>query len=275
LKPPVFDYVRPDQIEQVLDILFQEGDEARILAGGQSLVAMLNMRVTRPSVLIDIMHLKELAATRIEEGHLLVPAGVRQVALEERTTLTEESPLLAAVMPWIGHVQTRARGTVCGSIAHADPSAELPLTLSALEGLVQLRSAEGRRATKAKDFFLGMMVTAKSEIEFVEAIKIPLAKPGMGVSFREIGRRHGDFAIVSCAAVINEEVTRLAVGGVNDVPTTMEWIGLDTSQIDDALNEFAWSLDARDDLHATACYRRKLVRRLGRQVLEEARKCTA
>ena len=275
MKPPVFDYVRPDQIEQVLDILFQEGDEARILAGGQSLVAMLNMRVARPSVLIDIMHLKDLAAIRIEEGHLLVPAGVRQVALEDRKTLTEESPLLAAVMPWVGHVQTRARGTVCGSIAHADPSAELPLTLSALEGLVQLRSVKGRRATKAKDFFLGMMVTAKSEIEFVEAIKIPLAKPGMGVSFREIGRRHGDFAIVSCAAVINEEVMRLAVGGVNDVPTTMEWTSLDTNQIDDALNEFAWSLDARDDLHATARYRRKLVRCLGRQVLEEARKCTA
>ena len=141
----------------------------------------------------------------------MVPAGVRQAALLDRATLVDEAPLLALALPWVGHAQTRARGTPCGSVAHADPSAETPLCLLALEGEVRLRSKKRARAVKAADFFTGMMVTAKAEDEMVEAIALPLRRPGTGYGFAEVARRHGDYAIVACAAVVDGRGIRLAV----------------------------------------------------------------
>lgn len=274
MKPAKFDYVRADSAGEVLAILRESGGDARIIAGGQSLVPMLNMRLARPAVLVDVMRVAAWQTVAEDRGYVRVGAGVRQAALVADTGLTREVPLLAKALPWVGHAQTRSRGTLCGSVAHADPSAEIPLVLVALEGHVHLRSTRSARTVPASAFFSGMMATARADDEAIEAISFPKAKPGEGYAFREVARRHGDFAIVACAAVGTASGVRLAVGGVADTP---RGVGLpaDLAEWDDALNAFAWSLDARDDLHATAIYRRELVRRLGRQVCLEAQRCRA
>ncbi|ACA15820.1 molybdopterin dehydrogenase FAD-binding [Methylobacterium sp. 4-46] len=277
MKPARFDYLRAESLDEALQALARHGDEARIIAGGQSLVPMLNMRLTKPALLVDVMRIEALRAPRRADGALVVPAGVRQAALLDRPGFAEAQPLLAAAMPWVGHVQTRARGTLCGSVAHADPSAEIPLCLVALGGEVHLRSAKRARRVPAETFFAGMMVTDRADDELVEAVGLPARAPGTGYAFAEVGRRHGDFAIVACAAVVDGARMRLAVGGVADRPTARDWPALDGAALDDALNAFAWDLGAGDDVHATARYRRDLVRRLGRRVLdhaaEEARRC--
>jgi 2-furoyl-CoA dehydrogenase FAD binding subunit len=192
-----------------------------------------------------------------------------------RPDLSTEQPLLAAALPWLGHYQTRARGTVCGSAAHADPSAEIPLCLVALEGEIRLRSRKTSRTVKAGDFFAGMMVTDKGDDELIEAVVFPAARPGTGHAFREVARRHGDFAIVGCAAVVTADAIHLAVAGVADKPERRSFPLLDGSALSDALNAFAWNLDARDDFHATARLRRDLVRSLGRETIAEALSCRA
>jgi 2-furoyl-CoA dehydrogenase FAD binding subunit len=267
MKPAAFDYVRADHLDEALDGLGREGGDARIMAGGQSLMPMLNMRLARPKTLIDIMRLGELAKIERKAGAVIVGAGVRQATLLAWPELGQALPLAALALPWTGHVQTRSRGTVCGSIAHADPSAELPLILRALEGAVHLRSAKRRRRVAARDFFAGMMATNRADDEMIEAVSFPAGQ--RRCAFREVARRHGDFAIVACAAVATENGVRLAVGGVADVPMVREFPRLEASALDDALNTFAYELDARDDVHATARYRRDLVRRIGADLVRE------
>jgi len=267
MKPASFDYVRAEHLDEALDVLGQEGGDARIIAGGQSLMAMLNMRLARPKTLIDIMGLDEFARIEIKANVVTVGAGVRQASLLRWPELSERLQLAALALPWTGHAQTRSRGTVCGSIAHADPSAELPLVLQALGGEVHLRSAKRPRRVAAKDFFAGMMATTRTDEELIEAVSFPSSRSRC--AFREVARRHGDFAIVACAAVAINEGVRLAVGGVADMPVARDLPRLDGSALDDALNAFAWELDARDDIHATARYRRDLVRMIGRDLVRE------
>jgi 2-furoyl-CoA dehydrogenase FAD binding subunit len=273
VKPAPFDYVRAESLDEALDVLHREGADARVLAGGQTLVPMLNMRVAQLRVVVDIMRVPEL--NRIDDAGDMIRVGatVRQGELERRSNLTSRQPLLAAALPWIGHAQTRSRGTICGSVAHADPSAELPLILIALGGEVETRSQQQKRRIPADAFFTGMMTTDLHDDELVEAVNFPVARSGTGYAFREIARRHGDFAIVACAAVVDAASARLAVGGVADRPMAREMPLPGDPALDDALDAFAWDLEARDDLHATAAYRRQLVRRIGRQMLEEATRC--
>jgi len=267
MKPAAFDYVRAEHLDEVLDVLGREGSDARIIAGGQSLMPMLNMRLAKPRTLIDIMRLPELARIERKGGTVTVGAGVRQAALLGWSGLAESLRLAGLALPWTGHVQTRSRGTVCGSIAHADPSAELPLVLCALEGEVQLRSALRRRRVAAGEFFAGMMATTRADDEMIEAVSFPAGQSRC--AFREVARRHGDFAVVACAAVATAEGVRLAVGGVADMPLARNFPRLEASALDDALNSFAYELDARDDVHATARYRRDLVRMIGRDLVRE------
>lgn len=273
MKPAPFDYIRADTLAEAADVLTQNGEDARVLAGGQSLMAMMNMRLAQPAVVIDIMHAEGPRQPEIVGNRLRMSAMVRQESLCTHASLTQEVPLLAQAVPWIGHIQTRMRGTVCGSVAHADPSAELPLVLVALDGRIHLKSRRKRRTMPARAFFLGMMMTGRADDELIEAVDVPLTPPGTGTAFREVGRRKGDFAIVSCAAVVRGATTRLAVGGVNDTPAVADWEDLSPQDVAEALNAFAWSLDARDDLHASARYRRDLVRRLGEITIGEARSC--
>lgn len=275
MKPAAFDYVRAESRDEALEALETEGANARVLAGGQSLLPMLNMRLAKPAVIVDIMAVPEWRRVEDDGATLRIGAAVRQVEVERRADLVRRQPLLAAALPWVGHAQTRSRGTVCGSVAHADPSAELPLVLVALEGRIHLRSYRRARAVPAGAFFTGMMATARADDEMIEAVSLPTAQAGTGYAFREVARRHGDFAIIACAAVVNGAEARLAVGGVADRPVARRLPPAGSTELTDALDQFAWDLDARDDLHATARYRRELVRRIGRAVIEEAARCRA
>lgn len=273
MKPAPFDYVRADSLGEALDVLAAEQGEARILAGGQSLLPMLSMRLARPRVVVDIGRIPGIDILAAAKDGLVAAAGVRQARLLAHPGLERSHPLLAAALPWVGHAQTRARGTVCGSVAHADPSAELPLCLLALGGSVRLASKRGKRRVEARDFFTGLMSTARGEDEMIEAVTFPAAKADTGYAFREFGRRHGDFAIVSVAAIVTAVATEISVGGVDDVPARRVWPRLDGSALDDALNALAWDLDARDDIHADQRLRRHLVRTLGRDAISEASRC--
>jgi 2-furoyl-CoA dehydrogenase FAD binding subunit len=189
--------------------------------------------------------------------------------------LGRTNPLRAAALPLVGPATPGARGTVCGSVAHADPSAELPLCLVALGGDVRLVSRHGRRNLPAREFFTGLMTTDRHEDELIEAVTFPAATAGSGHAFREFGRRHGDFAIVSVAAIVTAEAIEITVGGVDDIPARRVWSRLDGTALEDALNALAWELDARDDIHADQRLRRDLVRSIGRGTIEEASRCLA
>jgi 2-furoyl-CoA dehydrogenase FAD binding subunit len=269
MKPARFDYMRAHSADDVLHTLDQAGTDARVLAGGQSLLPMLNMRLARPLVVVDIMGVPEWQRIDDDGRALRIAAAVRQMSLERHPGLADRQPLLATALPFVGHAQTRTRGTVCGSIAHADPSAELPLVLLALRGWVHLRSRRRRRDVSVETFFNGTMATACADNEVIEAVSFPTACPGTGYAFREVARRSGDFAIVACAAVADATGVRLAVGGVADRPRAVD-LPVDPAAFADALEAFAWELDARDDIHATARYRRELVRHIGRQVALKA-----
>jgi 2-furoyl-CoA dehydrogenase FAD binding subunit len=270
MKPQAFDYVRPDSAAEAIGLLADSGPDARILAGGQSLMAVLNMRLAQPSLLIDISRVPDLDYVRVQDGHLAIGAATTQASVEWRDSLAQEVPLLKQVFPHISHFQIRNRGTVCGSVAHADPSAELPLALLLLGGQVVLRNRKGRRVLAADDFFQGMLMTARAPDELVEEVRYPLAASGHRYAFNEFSGRHGDFAIASVGAVVGGGAIRFAVGGVSDRPRMKILPMLRGSDLETALNDFAWELEARDDHHASAPFRRQLVRRLGRAVIEKA-----
>ncbi len=273
MKPRAFDYVRAETLDEALDELADGGEDARILAGGQSLVAILNFRLAEPSVLIDISRIGELGYIKADGDMIEIGAAATQAELQDWPGLSHEAPLLAQAIPYLGHFQTRNRGTVCGSLAHADPSSELPLCLATLEGEVVLRSTSGTRTLEAGEFQTGMLSTAGRADEIVVAARYPAKRAGEGFAFTEMAQRRGDFAIVAVAAMARNGTVRLGVGGVADAPVVRQWDGIEGDALDDALNALAWDLGGYDDIHATARYRRELVRRLGRRVIEEARSC--
>ena len=273
MKPPLFDYIRASSVEEAIEALAEHGDDARVLAGGQSLVAMLNMRLVAPEVLVDISRVPELATITHAENAIEIGAAVTQAAVERFDGLAEHIPLVARALPFVGHYQTRARGTVCGSIAHADPSSELPLCLAALGGEVVLRSARGTRTMAAADFQQDVLTTACEPDEMIVAVRFPLQGAEEGCAFTEFGIRHGDFAIVAVAVITGTTRVRVGIGGCSDRPHVTELPPLDGDALADKLNALAWSLPFDDDHHASARYRRDLVRNLGRQTVEAAMQC--
>ena len=273
MKPPRFDYIRADSVEEAIEALTEHGDDARVLAGGQSLVAMLNMRLVAPEVIVDVSRVPELATITRTDDYVEIGAAVTQAAVQRFDGLGAHLPLVARALPFVGHYQTRARGTVCGSIAHADPSSELPLCLAALDGEVVLRSARGTRTMAAADFQRDVLTTACEPDEMIVAVRFPIHAPGEGCAFSEFGIRHGDFAIVAVAAVANATQLRVGIGGCSDRPHVTELPPLDGDALAEKLNALAWSLPFDDDHHASARYRRDLVRTLGRQTVEAAMQC--
>jgi 2-furoyl-CoA dehydrogenase FAD binding subunit len=273
MKPKSFDYLKAGSTAEAVSALADGGDDARIIAGGMSLVPMLNFRLVEPAILVDISKIADNNYIREDGGMVEVGCATRQTQLENWDGLADKLPLLASAIPFIGHYQTRARGTVCGSLSHADPSSELPLSLATLGGEVVLTSKSGERRLSADDFQTGMLSTAKRADEIVTAARFPVREAGAGYAFTEMAQRRGDFAIVALAAVATGSKMKLGIGGVADRPTVREWDILEGDALDDALNEFAWDLGGYDDIHATARYRRELVRRLGKRVLEEAKSC--
>jgi 2-furoyl-CoA dehydrogenase FAD binding subunit len=273
MKPAAFDYLRSGDVGEALAALAEHGDEASILAGGQSLMTVLNMRLGKPALLIDISRLPELCDMRVEGGMLQIGAAVTQRQLEFWPELASRAPLLAQAISHVGHFQTRSRGTVCGSIAFADPSAELPLCLAILGGKVLLRTTRGQRTMEAQDFQIGVLTTALQPDEMIIAVRFPLARPGAGYAFYEMSARQGDFAIVAIAVEARRDGIRVGVGGVVGRPVVRDWPDLSGTALDDALNELAWELEARDDHRISASYRREVLRRLGRKTIEEAKAC--
>lgn len=249
MKPAPFRYLRVRTVREALAAL--EEPEAAVIAGGQSLVPMLNMRLASPGLLVDIVHVPELQGRGLRVG-----AAVRQAALAGL------HPLIDLALPHVGHYQTRGRGTLCGSVAHGDPSAELPLCLVALGAGIHLASRRGERIVAAGDFLEGPMMTVREEDELIVAADLPRADPRAGYAFREVSLRHGDFALAAFAAVADGDGVRLAVGGVGDVPVLIDGEAIDPDAI-----------EARSDLHADAAYRRRLVDRVGRAVVREAVAC--
>jgi len=273
MKPRPFDYVRPDTVEEAVAVLAEHGDAARVLAGGQSLVAMLNLRLVMADVLIDIASIAGLDVIRDTGDKIEIGAAVTQNKLMTWPGLAAKLPLLAAALPFVGHFQTRNKGTVCGSIAHADPSSELPLVLATLGGEVVLRSRRGTRVLSAAVFQQGMLTTARAGDELITAVRFPV-QATKRVAFREVARRHGDFAMIALAAWVGaDDTVRIGVGGMADRPAVRN-VAIDGADaIRDFFDALARELEGYDDIHASAPMRRDLLRRLGPAVVEEALRC--
>ena len=282
MKPAPFEYVRPDSLAEACQLL--AGDEdARLIAGGQTLVPMLAMRLARPAKLIDILRLPELAGIREEAGAVIVGATTRQAQAERDPVIRASVPMLARVLPWVGHPPTRNRGTVGGSIANADPSAEIPLAAVTLGADILLATTDGPTSMPADDFFIGPMLTTIGQGECVSAIRFPVwPHRRIGVGFFEISARRSDFAFVAAAAqvALDDEgrclEVALGVGGVGDRPLRLEvssLVGteLDATSVAAAVNAASGELDATSDLHASAAYRRRVASVLCIRALEQAR----
>ena len=281
MKPRPFDYIRPDTVEEAVTLLAEYGDDARILAGGQSLVPMLNLRLVEADALIDVSRVAALDIIREVDDKKLgetieIGAAVTQNKLLAWPQLSEKLPLVAAALPHVGHFQTRNKGTVCGSIAHADPSSEIPLTLALVGGEVVLTSQRGTRVLAAKDFQKDILTTARAADELVAAVRFPIVKGGgieRGVAFREVARRHGDFAIIAVAAMMeNKSTVRLGVGGMVGRPMVRRMATDDAAH---AIAAWADELEGYEDLHASAAMRRDLFCNLAPLAVKEAIRCAA
>ena len=281
MKPRPFDYIRPDTIEEAVALLAEYGEGARVLAGGQSLVPMLNLRIVEAEALIDVSRIGALDVIRELEDKELgdtieIGAAVTQNKLMAWPQLKQKLPLVAAALPHVGHFQIRNKGTVCGSIAHADPSSELPLTLALLGGEVVLKSQRGERVLAANEFQKDMLTTARAADELIAAVRFPVANGKWierGVAFREVARRHGDFAIVAVAALAeNKNAVRLGVGGMTGKPAVRRIAAKESTA---AIAAWADELEGYEDLHASAAMRRDLFRNLAPLAIEEAIRCAA
>jgi carbon-monoxide dehydrogenase medium subunit len=223
MKLPPVDYEAPQTVSEAVELLAEHLDEASVLAGGQSLIPLLALRLARPAVLIDINGIDELSGVSATDGWITIGATTREYMAEESETVADAVPLLAAALPLIGHEAIRSRGTIGGSMAHADPAAELPAVARALDAEFVVRSQSGERVVPAAEWFEGYFTTSRRPDELLAAVRFPTAGPGTGTSFEEVVRRHGDFAIVGLATSLTLSDgaisdARLAFAGVSDKP---------------------------------------------------------
>jgi carbon-monoxide dehydrogenase medium subunit len=283
MKAAPFAYARPATVDAAVAELARAGGDGKVLAGGQSLVPVLAMRLARPAVLVDInavAGLDELSLDRdstADGGTLHVGAAVRQCRVEhdERAAAV---PLLGLALPWVGHRELRSRGTVCGSLAHADPAAELPAVAACLGATLEVAGPSGRRTVPAREFFAGAMTTALAPDELLTGVRFPVAGPGEGFGFAEFARRHGDFALAGVAVRVRHSPREavLAAFGVSDRPVVRDVTGLldlgpDEDQLAGPLTELAAGIvDTGGDAHASAGYRRRLFAALAAQELARA-----
>jgi carbon-monoxide dehydrogenase medium subunit len=264
LKPPPFVYHRPESREAVDRLLAELGDEAKILAGGQSLIPILNMRLSAPAHLIDINGLAEEVPEPVrDDGVVRFGPLVRHADAEHGV-----HPLLDEAMAYVGHPAIRSRGTVVGSVAHADPAAELPAALLALDGAVRLRCGRGSRTLSAQDFFVGALENACGGDEWVEEVSVPAAQDGTGYAVEEFARRHGDYAICGVMAAASADSVRLVHFGIASLPIVTDVAAQDDvrARVREALD----GVDVADDLHGTARYRRHLAEVLGERAAARA-----
>ncbi|MFL5818803.1 MAG: FAD binding domain-containing protein [Conexibacter sp.] len=275
MKPPPFDYEAPRELDEALALLAERGEDGKVLAGGQSLVPLLNFRLARPEVLIDINGVQALATLGREGTHLHIGALTRHAQAEHSSVVREQWPLLADALRWVAHPQIRNRGTVGGSVAHSDPSAELPVVLSALDARYHVRSARGARTLEREEMFLGQLETGVRPDELLCAIEVPAMAPGAGWAFVEYARRHGDFALGGTAVVLDVEpdgtVGRAAIALLGAGPTPLRAAAAEHAlvgqAVDDAVAREAAALAVAEiaptgDIHGSTEYRRDLIETL-------------
>ncbi|HZT08619.1 MAG TPA: xanthine dehydrogenase family protein subunit M [Chloroflexota bacterium] len=282
MKPAKFAYHAPRSVDQAVRLLAELGDEAKVLAGGQSLVPLMNFRLARPAHLVDLNRIEDLRVTRVD-GELRIGAMTRQRQVERARDVGARWPLLTEALGLVGHVQIRNRGTIGGSLAHADPAAELPAVMMALDAEFTVRSATGTRAVAATDFFLGPFTTQLEPTELLTEIHVPDVPPRTGMAFQEVSRRHGDFAIVGVAALVTLEEqgpidrARLVFCGAADRPirsarAEQALLGRapDERLLREASELATEDLDPADDVHASAGYRRRVASVIARRALLQA-----
>ena len=282
MKLPQFDYEAPTTVSEALELLAEHQDEANVLAGGQSLIPLLALRLAYPAVLIDINGVDELSGVSAANGSVTIGATTREYVAEASQTIADAVPLLAAALPLIGHEAIRSRGTIGGSLAHADPAAELPAVARALDAEMVVRGSSGERVVPAAEWFEGYLTTSRGPDELLTEVRFPRAARGTGASFQEVARRHGDFAMVGLATSVTlsgEAITdaRLAFAGVSDVPVRASGaedllVGESPSDelFDEAARRAAGDIDPPADLHGSAEYRKKVAAALVRRGLREA-----
>ena len=286
MKPAPFDYVCPETLEEALAILSEFGEDAKVLAGGQSLVPTMNMRLARPATIVDINRLPGLAEMYNHNGSVHIGALVRQADVEREPRIPQAIPLLALALPHVGHRQTRNRGTICGSLAHADPSAEVPLVAVAINAEIETQSARGSRRIEAGAFFDSFFTTTLAADELVTGASFPARSEGCGYAFEEFALRHGDFAIVATACAVRVaadgklKALSIVLGGVGERPhrcDTDSWLdrALTPRDVEDVAQTASAHVDPPSDQRGTAKYRRWLaqgqIRRTLSLALEDAR----
>jgi CO/xanthine dehydrogenase FAD-binding subunit len=283
VKPPPFQYWDPASLDEALAFIGEHGDESNLLAGGQSLVPLLNMRLVRPEYVVDLNRLTELAYVRLEGGELAVGALTRHDTLMLDPLVREHCPLLARAVPHIGHSAIRYRGTVGGSVAHADPSAELPAVAMALDAHVVLRRGGGTRTVPARDFFITHLTTCIEPGEMLVELRFPTrSRAGAGSSLMELTRRHGDFALVGLAGelVMSGDgigSARLCAFGVDEVPRRLgeaerllQGAQPSAELVAEAATAAVAAVRPPSDMHASSDYRREMTGVLAQRLLREA-----
>ena len=284
MKPAPFDYFIPATLDEALALLAEHGGEAKPLAGGQSLIPAMNFRLARPAVLVDLNAISELAYVRPESGGVAVGAMTRQRVVERSEVVARAAPLLAEALPSIAHPQIRNRGTMGGSIAHADPSAELPAVMLALEARFRAQGSTGERSIPAAEFFKGMLETALEPGELLVEIAVPPLPASTGTAFLEVARRHGDYAMVGVAVIVTLDPrgrckqARISLLSVGDGPVLATEAGkvlagqTPSADLLRAAGDAAAThdIDPPSDIHATAAYRRRLAAVLTRRALGRA-----
>lgn len=284
MKPAAFEYFAPKTVDETLALLARHGDEAKLLAGGQSLVPAMNFRLAQPAILIDLNRVEELFYIQNSDEEVRLGAMTRQTTIERSPLVQQQLPLLAEAMPYIAHSQIRNRGTIGGSLAHADPAAELPAVMLALGANFKLRSVSQERWVGAEEFFLGLFATALEPEELLVEVALPPRPERCGWAFQEVARRHGDYALAGVAArtTLNEdgrcESARLIFFSVGETPIASQQVSsrLDgETPTESAIREAAAAAAAEDidptsDIHASADFRRHLAEVLARRALLQA-----
>ncbi len=283
MKPAAFDFHAPETEEEILSLLAEHGEDARLLAGGQSLVPLMNMRILKPEVLISINRCQAFDYIGSENGTLTIGPLTRQAVAERAAPVRERSPLMAMALPQVGVTASRNRGTVCGSLAHADPLAELPSVAAALEATFVIANAEGRREVAAEDFFVTILTTEVEPGEMLREVRFPAAPEGSRDAFLEIGNRAHGFAVAGIAARFEGEVSgpcrkaRLAVMGMGETTVrlraaerVLEEGGLRAESVAAAAAAASAEVDPFDDIHADARYRGHLAGVLVKRAAEQA-----
>jgi len=275
VKPAPFQMYRPQSLAEGLSILGDNADDVRVLAGGQSLVPLLNLRLAMPAVIVDLNRVRELAGIRYEGGMLRIGAMTRQQDLLDSPLAVKSAPLLQKAVSYVGHLQTRSRGTVGGSVAHADPSAELPLALTALDATLTIASRRGVREMPVRSFFRHAMVTELKPDEIITDIAVQRAGPSQRSSFREFARRRADFAIVAAAVVFEPDRAGVVLGGIEATPhlcptlaTALHSGSTRPDMIEAAIDADLAEVEPNSDIHASGEFRRHLARILLRDSID-------